>query len=97
MRMSDRDGDAHLFDGECAKSVLDGDVARVESRRRFVHDRVELSRCHGLVGRIVDSGHRSSLVHLAHGAEEEQNGAIGRASDAAQERWDVDGSMNDGG
>src|SRR4051812_47445129 len=84
MRMTHRDRDADLLDGERSEAVLDGDVARAESVRRLAGDGRELAERHLLVGGVVDSTYGTAFVHLTHRAKKEDHGAVGRRRYPAQ-------------
>ena len=95
MRVPDRDGHADLLDCQLAESVAHEDVVRIEPGRALGDDRFELAQRHRLVGRVVDCRHGSTVVHLPHGTEEQQHGAVGRVGNGADHVERIDRIANE--
>src|SRR3954468_6671570 len=97
MRMAHRDADTDVLHLQLAEPVLHHDVGGTETRRALVDDRLQLALRHCLVRGVVDPRDVASLVHLAHCAEEENDGTVPRARRCAHERDRIDRRADEGG
>ena len=89
----DGDPDAHLAKHQFPHTVLDHDLLRVEPLRGFRDDALQLQLRHRVVGPVLDAGHGAPVIHVAHGAQEEDDRAMRDVPTSSTRRSRIDGRV----
>src|SRR3954468_22855456 len=70
MRMRRNDRDAHVSECKSTEPMLDENTRDAELLIRLTGNRGHLTFRHASIGRVLDAAHGTTIVHVAHAAEE---------------------------
>src|SRR5687768_4897860 len=94
MRVCRDDRDAHLAQPKCSKSVLDDQPSDAKPVLGLVCDCGHLTFRHRPVCGVLDSGHRTSVIHVAHTTKEHGDCATRVSACFVDERGNIDGLID---